>query len=44
MGNLLKHIDGISGATIMGDGSLALILDVNKLIHQTEINEANLVM
>jgi len=44
MGKLLKHIDGISGATIMGDGSLALILDVNKLIHQTEVSEAGIVV
>lgn len=44
LGKFLKHIDGISGATIMGDGSLALILDVNKLIHQTEINESSITM
>ena len=29
---LYSHIDGISGATILGDGSVALILDVFKLV------------
>lgn len=43
LGKLLKHIEGISGATIMGDGSLALILDINKLTHQAEIAEHDLV-
>jgi two-component system, chemotaxis family, sensor kinase CheA len=39
MGKLLRHIEGISGATIMGDGSLALILDIGKLMHQAEADE-----
>ena len=39
MGKLLRHIEGVSGATIMGDGSLALILDIGKLMHQAEIGE-----
>ncbi len=43
LGKLLKPIEGISGATIMGDGSLALILDINKLTHQAEIAEHDLV-
>ena len=32
LGKLYSHIDGISGATILGDGSVALILDVFKLV------------
>ncbi|TVR87998.1 MAG: chemotaxis protein CheA [Spirochaetaceae bacterium] len=31
LGRLYRHIEGISGATILGDGSVALILDVQKL-------------
>ena len=32
LGNLFKGVKGFSGATIMGDGSIALILDVHGLI------------
>lgn len=32
LGKLYSHIDGLSGATILGDGSVALILDVFKLV------------
>ncbi len=39
LGKTLKEIEGISGATIMGDGTVALILDVNKLIQHAEIDE-----
>jgi two-component system, chemotaxis family, sensor kinase CheA len=39
MGKFLRHIEGISGATIMGDGSLALILDIGKLMHLAEAEE-----
>lgn len=31
LGEKFKDLDGISGATIMGDGKVGLILDVNKL-------------
>jgi len=31
LGRMYRHIEGISGATILGDGSVALILDVQKL-------------
>jgi two-component system chemotaxis sensor kinase CheA len=31
IGELYKYIEGISGATILGDGSIALILDILKL-------------
>ena len=33
LGRYLGHVPGISGATINGDGSIALILDVAQLIH-----------
>jgi two-component system chemotaxis sensor kinase CheA len=33
LGPAFKDIQDISGATILGDGSVALILDVNKLAH-----------
>ncbi len=39
MGQMLRNIDNISGATILGDGSVALILDVLKLMQQTELQE-----
>ena len=39
MGTLLRDIDNISGATILGDGSVALIIDVLKLMQRTEIQE-----
>jgi two-component system chemotaxis sensor kinase CheA len=41
MGKFLKDIEGISGATIMGDGTVALILDINKLIRRAEIEETH---
>ncbi len=40
LGKLYKDIEGISGATIMGDGTVALILDVPQLVKQVEIKEA----
>lgn len=30
----LKQVDGIAGCTILGDGSISLILDVNQILHQ----------
>lgn len=32
MGRLYKDVTGVSGATILGDGTVALILDVNRLM------------
>jgi two-component system, chemotaxis family, sensor kinase CheA len=34
------HVDGVSGATILGDGSVALILDIPGLIRATSIRSA----
>ncbi|MFZ5564569.1 MAG: chemotaxis protein CheA [Thermodesulfobacteriota bacterium] len=36
LGHAYKDIQGVSGATIQGDGSIALILDVEPLIHKAE--------
>jgi chemotaxis protein histidine kinase CheA len=34
LGTLIGDVPGVSGAAILGDGSVALILDVNTLISQ----------
>jgi len=39
LGKMFKEIHGVSGATILGDGSVALILDVNRLVRSAEISE-----
>jgi two-component system chemotaxis sensor kinase CheA len=39
LGRMYKGIEGLSGATILGDGSVALILDVPKLIQNVEREE-----
>ncbi|MDH4161380.1 MAG: chemotaxis protein CheA [Nitrospirota bacterium] len=39
LGSIYKDIDGISGATILGDGAVALILDAPRLIQQMENEE-----
>ena len=33
LGRFLKKQENISGATIMGDGSIALVMDTNRMIH-----------
>ncbi len=33
LGRFLKRQENISGATIMGDGSIAMVIDTNRLIH-----------
>ncbi len=42
LGSMYKDIEGISGATILGDGTVALILDAPSLIHQTEQEETSM--
>jgi two-component system chemotaxis sensor kinase CheA len=32
LGNYLGEVEGIAGATILGDGKVALILDISSLI------------
>ncbi|NOZ62859.1 MAG: chemotaxis protein CheA [Calditrichaeota bacterium] len=39
LGKLYRNVDGLSGATILGDGSVALILDAGKLIEIAEKEE-----
>ncbi len=36
LGKMYRNIDGLSGATILGDGTVALILDPGKLAQQVE--------
>ena len=36
LGRMYKDVRGISGATILGDGSVALILDINHLAQRAE--------
>jgi two-component system chemotaxis sensor kinase CheA len=40
LGAFYRNIDGLSGATILGDGSVALILDVPRLMQRAEQEEA----
>jgi len=40
LGRAYKHVEGISGATILGDGSIALILDVPYLVQSAEAEAA----
>ncbi|WP_084675076.1 hybrid sensor histidine kinase/response regulator [Hippea jasoniae] len=42
LGNYLTNIKGISGATIMGDGSVTLILDVANVINEASLINTNL--
>jgi two-component system, chemotaxis family, sensor kinase CheA len=42
LGKIYRNVQGISGATILGDGTVALIVDVPKLVQQTELAEASL--
>ena len=39
LGSIYRTIQGISGATLLGDGSVALILDIPKLIHIVTVQE-----
>ena len=39
LGSIYKNIEGISGATILGDGSIALIIDVLKIIKNAELDK-----
>jgi len=39
LGSLYRKIDGFSGATILGDGTMALILDLGRLVQRAESSE-----
>lgn len=41
LGRMCKDVAGVSGATILGDGSVALILDVNHLAQKAEEQQAD---
>ncbi|PIQ07549.1 MAG: chemotaxis protein CheA [Ignavibacteriales bacterium CG18_big_fil_WC_8_21_14_2_50_31_20] len=41
LGKYYEKVEGISGATILGDGTVALILDINKITEDEEIIENN---
>jgi two-component system, chemotaxis family, sensor kinase CheA len=40
LGRMYRNVEGISGATILGDGTVALIMDVPKLVQGVELLEA----
>jgi two-component system chemotaxis sensor kinase CheA len=42
LGAFYRDVEGISGATILGDGTVALILDVMKLVHIAEREEVDM--
>ncbi|UFS72557.1 chemotaxis protein CheA [Geomonas sp. RF6] len=37
LGHAYKDLEGVSGATILGDGAVALILDIPQLVRQVEL-------
>jgi two-component system chemotaxis sensor kinase CheA len=37
LGKYYKNVEGVSGATILGDGTVALILDIHKIFEKEEI-------
>lgn len=39
LGRVYRNVEGISGATILGDGSVALILDVPHLVQNVEMQQ-----
>ncbi len=39
LGRFYRDVDGISGATVLGDGTVALILDIAKLVWAAEQEE-----
>jgi two-component system chemotaxis sensor kinase CheA len=42
LGTFYRDVQGLSGATILGDGTVALVLDVPKLVQIAETDEVNL--
>ena len=40
LGTIYKNVEAISGATILGDGTVALIVDVAKVVKNVEPTEA----
>lgn len=42
MGRIYRDTKGFSGSTILGDGTVALILDLQELLHESEFEEFNM--
>jgi two-component system chemotaxis sensor kinase CheA len=42
LGRFYRDVDGVSGATILGDGTVALILDIPRLVRLAEREESTL--
>jgi len=42
LGKFYKNVEGISGATILGDGTVALIVDIPRLVSLVEVEETAL--
>jgi two-component system chemotaxis sensor kinase CheA len=42
LGAMYRNVEGISGATIQGDGTVALILDVPRLIRGVEREQSRM--
>jgi len=41
LGRFYRHVEEVSGATILGNGTVALILDLPRLISKTQLEEKN---
>jgi two-component system, chemotaxis family, sensor kinase CheA len=41
LGRAYRHVEGISGATILGDGNVALILDMPRLVKDAELQQGS---
>ena len=39
LGRMYRDVQGVSGATILGDGNVALILDVPRLVREAELED-----
>jgi len=39
LSKIFNHLRGIAGSTILGDGTIALILDVNALMAQVQLRD-----
>ncbi|MDR3568915.1 MAG: chemotaxis protein CheA [Syntrophobacteraceae bacterium] len=42
IGKVFQNVDELSGATILGDGTVALIIDVHKLVQSVEMDQASI--
>lgn len=42
MGKMYRNVDAVSGATILGNGSVALIVDIPKVVESAELQEMTL--